>query len=210
MRLFASENPNRGRALGVLLTAALLGGGAAAQGLGPVTLVFDNGLGSESLSGTLTEFDGDRFLLDSPIGLVAIPVEGVSCIGDACPPGTAPEVASAPEITSAELVLTSHDGTSVIRGDLLKYVDETYVLATNIGEMHVPAMMVRCEGSACMTPASASAPRPGGPARIIGNGMSIEGTMLAVEDGIYVLEVVGFGELRVPIADYACEGPGCP
>jgi hypothetical protein len=196
----------RALATGALLAAALLGGGAEAQQSGPVTLVFDNGLDGENLSGTLMEFDGTRFMLETAIGPLAIPADGVSCIGAACPEGTELELEE-----STVIVLTTLDGQSKISGNLLSMQDDSYVLATDVGEITVPADAVSCEGALCAAPRQAQvAAEFGGPATLHGSGMSIEGTLVAIEGDTYVLDVPGFGELRVGTAQYRCEGPGCP
>ncbi|TFL19533.1 hypothetical protein [Jannaschia formosa] len=190
---------------GALLGAALLlTGAAAAQGQDPdrVTLVFDNGLDGGNISGTLREYDGARFLLDAGIGLVAIPADGVSCIGAACPEATRPDSGS------PTLVLTSLDGRSTVIGNLTEFADGVYVLATDAGEVRIPSDLVLCEGPACVEPAAAGF--AGGPATLSRGDMAIEGMLVSVEDGTYVLDVVGFGELRVLVSEYECEGPGCP
>ena len=196
----AARNRTATTLAAALIAAALSAGGAQAQQPGPVTLVFDNGLDGENLTGTLRDYDGARFMLDTSIGPVAIPAEGVSCIGAACPEGTVLE------LDSPVLRLTSLDGTSTVSGKLMAFQDGAYLLATDVGEIAIAADKVTCEGAGCVATAASF----GGPATLHGGGMSIEGTLVAVEDDIWVLDVVGFGELRVPVADYTCEGPGCP
>ncbi|MEL6521301.1 MAG: phosphate ABC transporter substrate-binding/OmpA family protein [Pseudomonadota bacterium] len=58
--------------------------------------------------------------------------------------------AISPSLTDAgEVRLTSADGTLRLKGDLIDFVDDSYIIQTAIGEMRVAANWVRCEGIDC-------------------------------------------------------------
>ncbi len=55
-----------------------------------------------------------------------------------------PAVITANEIT---LVFTNHDLTIV--GEYVGFQDEAYIIIKDETEMHIPAILVNCEGDAC-------------------------------------------------------------
>jgi len=57
-----------------------------AQDKPTVSLRFANG--QDSISGPLVDFKDEKFFIEASIGLVAIPTNGVICVGEACPEGT--------------------------------------------------------------------------------------------------------------------------
>lgn len=133
----------RARAALIVLSTVCVGFATpgAAEDTDNITLRFANG--QDSISGRLSEYKEGRFYLDASIGMVAIPGDGVVCIGAVCPEGTALE------IENARVVLTAKDGTASLAGDLIEVAGGDYVLATIMGEQRVAVKLVRCEGEGC-------------------------------------------------------------
>lgn len=177
-----------------------------AQAANQVTLKYDDGSG---VSGELIAFEEDIFRIQASVGLIAIPAQDVSCIGAACPEGTTLEVPPAP------VVLTSVDGSFRVAGNVIAFEDDQYVVATEIGEIQVKASLVDCEGSGCVSPAepvvteSITDPVDRSVSLVDGT-MTIEGDLVRVENGAYIIEVEQLGELRVDANTFECRGAACP
>jgi small nuclear ribonucleoprotein (snRNP)-like protein len=182
---------------GAALLSAALAPSAAAQ---DVTLRFASG--QDSMSGALTDFKDGRFFLDSPIGLVVIPTDGVICIGDACPDGTRLQ------LENARVVLTAKDGTASITGDLIEVDGNDYVVATSIGEQRVGTSLVFCEGEGCVElPELTDAERV---VELTNGGITLKGLLIGFENNSFILDDEIMGEIRVSAAEFACSGVGCP
>lgn len=179
--------------MGLMLIATA----SAAQNANQVTLKYDDGSG---VSGELLTFENDMFRIQASVGLIAISAQDVSCIGAACPEGTELVVAPAP------VTLTSRDGTFRVAGNVIEFVDDVYVVATDIGELQINASDVICEGDGCVTPA---APIDRNVSLVSGT-TTIEGELLSVEDGAYIINVDQLGELRVDASTFECRGDACP
>lgn len=190
----------RGVAAALLLALPSMAG---AQTEFNVTLRFADG--QDSISGALTNFENNRFYINASIGLVAIPADGVVCIGDACPQSTRLK------LENARIVLTAKDGSASMAGDLIEIHRNEYVLATAIGVQRVPVDLVDCDGALCRksAPAAPAAPRDA-TVVLTSGGNRLEGKLLGVEDGAYILETNTLGEIRVSSADFECEGAVCP
>ncbi len=170
---------------------------SVAQSPNQITLKYDDGSG---VSGEFLDFTNDTFRIQASVGLIAIPAQDVSCIGSACPAGTALEIPPAP------VMLTSLDGNVRISGDVIDFVDGEYVLATDLGEMRIGADLTTCEGDGCITD-----PQPVSSEVTLFDGSStIEGEMLGIEDGVYIIEVDQLGTLRVNASQFECRGDACP
>lgn len=168
-----------------------------AQNANQVTLKYDDGTG---VTGELSTFEDGIFQIKSSIGTVAIPASDVSCIGSACPEGTALEV------PSSAVVLTSIDGASQLSGDLIEFADDEYVLATDIGEVRIRADQVTCEGEGCVAleePVSSTV-------TLVNDSTEIEGEFLRIEDGAYIVYNEILGEIRVNSDTFECRGDRCP
>ena len=48
-----------------------------------------------------------------------------------------------------EVALTFHDVELSITGQLIRYIDQVYIIQTNEGLLHVPAVLVDCIGKDC-------------------------------------------------------------
>jgi len=163
-----------------------------------VTLRFASG--QDSMSGALTDFKDNKFFLDSSIGLVVIPTDGVICIGDACPEGTRLQ------LENARVVLTAIDGTASITGDLIEVDGDEYVVATSIGEQRVATDIVNCEGEGCV-PALAPEDRL---VELTNGGITLKGELLGFEDESFILDDQVMGEIRVSALEFECSGVSCP
>lgn len=163
-----------------------------------VTIKFDDG---EGITGVLVETTDIGLRLDTLMGVVNIPLDGVSCIGAACPSTIVLETEEKP------ILLTSLDGATKMKGNLLEIVDGQYVLATVIGEMRVPVDQVTCEGSGCVAPVAE--PVLGGQVTLTSGNTVLQGILRGLDKDSFLVEVAAFGELRVP-RDFDCSGDGCP
>lgn len=168
-----------------------------AQDTNQVTLKYDDGSG---VSGELLEYKDDMFRLQASVGLIAIPAQDVSCIGAACPPGTTLEVPPAP------VTLVSHDGKISLSGNVIEFVNNEYVLATDIGEIRISADLTSCTGAGCVTPSE-----PPSREVVLTNGSAtIEGLYVGLENGTYIIEVDALGKMRVDASSFECTGAACP
>ncbi len=162
-----------------------------------VTLKYDDGTG---VSGELLEFTDGNFRIQASVGLISIPAQDVSCIGDACPAGTELELRSAP------VKLTSLDGSIILTGDVIEFADGDYVLATDIGEVRINADKVTCEGAGCV-----SSQEPVSRDVVLVNGNTIiEGELVRLEDKAYIINVAQLGEVRIDATSFQCRGEACP
>ncbi len=183
-----------------LIAAVVLLVGATAASAQEVTLRFANG--QDSLSGTLRDFRDGKFFIDGSIGLVAIPTDGVLCVGEACPEGTRLE------IDNANVVLTSKDGTTFIAGDLIEVENDEYVIATVFGEQRIATNLVDCKGQGCL-PVAAIPSRDRAVVLTAGDVM-LEGKLIRFANGTYVLDHPVLGAMTLSANRFACSGPGCP
>lgn len=186
----------------ILLSTALCCGFVAAgfaQSENTITLKYDGG---ENITGEFVELSNGLVKINSGIGLIAVPIEGLSCIGAACPEGTRLE------LTGPTLTLTAVDGNLKLTGQLLEIVDGEYVLATNIGEVRIGADLVTCEGDGCLPETETFA--FGGEVTLVGDAGTLNGTLAGMEDGAFVLDSPDLGLIRVSSEMFRCEGEGCP
>lgn len=168
-----------------------------AQDVNQITLKYDDGTG---VSGDLVEFEDGIFRIQSSVGLIAIPAADVACIGSACPEGTELEVAPAP------VKLTSQDGSLSVEGNLINFADGQYLVATNIGEMQIQADAVNCEGIGCPEQLEPPSQR----VTLVSDAVTIEGDLLSVEEGAYVVLADGIGQVRINADAFECLGEVCP
>lgn len=165
-----------------------------------VTLRFANG--QDSLSGILRDFRDGKFFIDGSIGLVAIPTDGVVCVGDACPAETRLQ------IENADVVLTSKDGTMFITGGLIEIDNGEYVIATVIGEQRIATNLVDCKGQGCL--AVSAAPSRDRTVTLTAGDVTLEGMLIRFANGTYVLDHPVLGEMTLSAGKFDCSGPGCP
>lgn len=112
-------------------------------------------------------------------------------------------------VAAQSVTLKTDDGTINITGDLLEFAEGQYRVQTAMGEMHLRADAVTCEGPGC----------PSEITYVFGETVTlttadqtvrVSGTLLDVVDNEYVLEVRGLGEVRLDVGLTECSGPGCP
>jgi hypothetical protein len=173
----------------------LLASVGMAQNANQVTLKFDDGTG---ISGELLEFANDTFRIQAHVGLIVVPADGVFCIGAACPEGTLLEV------ESAAVTLISLDGTQQLSGDVIEVVNGEYVLATDFGEVRIGTELVKCEGVGCVDSQISKEV-------VLSDGsVTLEGTLLELENGAYIIDVEALGQIRVDANQFECSGEACP
>lgn len=208
MRAKRMQPSGRVSLLASALLAAVLPQATMAQDGGEVTLRFASG--QDSLSGTLQDFKDDKFMIETNLGLLAIPNTGVVCIGAACPEGTGLE------IENARVTLVSKDGSVTIEGDFLEIADGKYVLATAVGEQRVDIAMVDCTGEGCVGGTETAAAEDqgnglaSGEVELFNGAITLIGELIDVQDGSFVLNERSMGEIRVSTADFECTGRPCP
>jgi len=171
-----------------------------AQDKPTVSLRFANG--QDSISGPLVDFKDEKFFIEASIGLVAIPTNGVICVGEACPEGTRLV------IDNAAVVLTSKDGTVTISGDLIEIDNNEYVLATVVGEQRIAADMVNCAGQGCL-PLASDLPADK-TVELTAGETTLKGKLIRFENNSFVLDHAEMGVIRVSASKFGCAGPGCP
>lgn len=180
--------------------SALIGAGASAQTGNAVIIQFDDD--GESISGELVDFSNEMFRIETSIGPISIPADGVSCIGAACPASTRAIAAR------SSVVLRSRDGTTELSGDLVGIVDGKYILMTSIGEIEVEVENVTCEGDGCLP-----AERTGDRQRFVtlrDGDVELAGDLVDVRDDHYLIDSEILGLIRADISRFDCEGDACP
>ncbi|WP_156788502.1 hypothetical protein [Roseobacter sp. CCS2] len=183
----------------VVAMLVTIAGSAVAQEARMVTLKYDDG---DGISGELIEANDQVVLLKGSVGLVTIPVEGLSCIGQACP--AAMRFVS----TGPQLTFTTTDGSVAVTGQLIEIANDQYVLATNLGELRLNVDGAICSGDGC--PLTGSQSQFGGDVVLTNGATAIEGKLVGVEDGSYIMEVPNMGAIRVNAALFDCSGESCP
>ncbi|MEL7179573.1 MAG: hypothetical protein AAFN63_07045 [Pseudomonadota bacterium] len=195
----------RGRSLArrfCVVAVALLGlitAPAMAQDGSTVTLKYDAG---EGLTGELVEVNDQVVVLRGSIGLVTVPVEGVTCIGQACPDSMR-FVSSAPMLT-----FTTLDGSVAVQGQLVEISNDQYVIATNLGELRFNVDGAICTGEGC--PVTLAETQFGGDVVLTNGTTAIEGQLVGFEGTSYIVEVANVGPIRVDSNVFDCSGDGCP
>jgi hypothetical protein len=200
MQRILLKNGKVRKSFAMAISLAVAASTGASQTQETVTIKFDDG---DGVTGELVEFANDTFKIQTVIGRVTIPAEGVYCIGAACPPSTRLEVAPSP------MALTSFDGSIKIAGNLLEIVNGQYVLATDFGELRIDTDEVTCEGEGCLETV-APPPTFGGPVVLTSGVTTIEGDLVGIEDNSYVVEIESMGPIRVTMDKFTCSGEGCP
>lgn len=171
-----------------------------AQDTNVVTLRFAND--QESISGNLTDFRDGKFFIESSIGLLAIPVDGVSCVGAACPEGTSLRIAN------AQVVLTAKNGSVTLAGDLIEIRDNEYVIATLVGEQRIAVDLVDCAGEGC--PPASENPVSDGIVELTNGDVTLRGRLVGFEGDSYLLDVDLMGVIRFNASQFECLGASCP
>ena len=170
-----------------------------AQDGGTVTLKYDEG---EGLTGELVEVNDQVLVLRGSVGLVTVPVEGVTCIGQACPDSMR-FVSTAPMLT-----FTALDGSVAVQGQLVEISNDQYVIATNLGELRLDVDGAICTGDGC--PVTLAETQSGGDVVLTNGATAIEGQLVGIEGASYVVEVANVGPIRVNSNVFDCSGDGCP
>lgn len=199
MQRILLKNGKVRKSFAMAISLAVAASTGASQTQETVTIKFDDG---DGVTGELVEFANDAFKIQTVIGRVTIPAEGVYCIGAACPPSTRLEVAPSP------MALTSFDGSIKIAGNLLEIADGQYVLATDFGELRIDADEVTCEGDGCLE--TVAPPTFGGPVVLTSGATTIEGNLIGIKDNSYIVEIESVGPIRVTMDQFTCSGTGCP
>lgn len=172
-----------------------------AQGTSDVTLSFADG--QDNLSGRLVEFKDDKYFIETAVGLVAIPSDGVSCDGINCPNVQAAK----PE--DAKVIVKAKDGSFTFAGELTEIDDDTYVLDTVVGVQRIPVKLVDCEGQLCPEPSilKLSINRI---VELTNGKITLKGELLAYENEIYTLNDQKMGKVQVGAIAFDCFGESCP
>jgi len=106
-----------------------------------VELTYDDGSG---IVGELIEFADGKYRLETSVGVITVPEDGVLCKGAQCP-----KKHVAP-VSGKTIKLTSLDGAAVVTGELLEVTDGKYVVSTSVGVVKIPVDLVICEGDGCL------------------------------------------------------------
>ena len=120
-----------------------------------------------------------------------------------------------------EVTLKSTDGTVDLVGEFVEFVDNTYVIRTELGELRISAARVRCEGEACPVIETASADVQFAGSDTVGNGVMpllLEGyagfldaeasIATTAREGEFVAELVGDGGFGDPLGSYLVTASG--
>ena len=107
------------------------------------------------------------------------------------------------------VTLQTEDGTMRLEGEIIGLDNGQYRLMTAIGEVHLRADMVTCEGDACPSDVTYVFGEPV-VLQTADNTVKLTGILRDVDDGAFVLEVPGLGEVRLAVAETTCSGLGCP
>ncbi len=111
---------------------------APAEDDGIITLAAGDGT---EFTGTLLNFDGVNYTLQTSIGVLTIRGEFVECSGAACPGNSG-------EAQNNSVKLVSGDGTA-FEGELVDFDGTNYLLQTTLGLLTIRGEFVQCEGEAC-------------------------------------------------------------
>lgn len=169
---------------------------ALAQSPNTVTLSYDNG---DRISGEFLEQRQGAITLQTLMGVVTVPLAEVSCEGAACPSGDA---------ALSPLILTALDGSFKVVGNLIETSNNQYVVATEVGEMRINIDQAVCTGIGCVV--EAEQPAYGGDVSLTDGKVLIEGRLMDVEDGAYIVDVQTMGTIRVNSEVFQCTGANCP
>ncbi len=163
-----------------------------------VTLESPDGL--FQVTGELSSFDDNFYIVSTAIGEISVARESVGCTGAACPT----EVAEA----SSEIVLTSGDGSFFV-GDLVSFNGVNYVIDTAIGELTIRSEFVTCEGEACPSAEQMADFVDTSIKLTAGDGTSFEGNLVDFNGTDYIINTA-LGELTIRSEFVSCEGEACP
>lgn len=226
--------------LGLLASGAVflsLPTAGIAQDANDVTLRFASG--QDSMIGELTKFEDNKYFVNSSIGLVVIPAQGVTCEGTACPEGTRP-VTETVAVEPAPVEPAPAEPAPVIVADPVETVtppepveieDKQVVLKATNGSMTVTGDFIAIEDDnyvvatpfgelrieanlvTCEGQACPDIPEPQTTDKSVSlsyAGITMTGTLLGFEDNTYILDDDVMGTIRVSAEQFVCEGPGCP
>lgn len=176
-------------------------GAATAQSPDTVTIKYDDG---DGITGELIEATETNVRLNTIMGAVTIPFEGVTCIGNACPEAIRYVAEDAP------VVLTATEGSTQVSGNLIGIEAGQYVMATEVGELRIDVDMATCEGAACPAAAGNDDQDQPDPKVVLVHGTTtIEGSLIGLEEDAYIIEVELIGQVRVD-REAECTGVACP
>lgn len=167
-----------------------------AQSSNTVTLKYDNG---DRISGEFIEVTQGGIRLQTLMGVVSIPLAEVTCEGAACPSGASGQ---------SPVILTALDGSFKVVGNLIEMADNQYVIATEVGDLKIDIDQASCTGIGCVT--EVEQPTFGGVVTLTDGNAVIEGRLMNVEDGSYIIDVETLGTIRVSSEVFQCTGASCP
>lgn len=108
----------------------------------------------------------------------------------------------------AQTVLTGHDGSMELEGQLLSFDDENYTIQTEFGELIVRREFVKCSGEGCPGAETNPAEELVTINSLDGN-VSLEGKLVDVTAQDFVIETAS-GTLTIQREFVRCEGAACP
>ncbi len=172
-----------------------------AQAENTVTIKFGDD-SNDDVTGELVSASDTDIRLNTIMGTITIPIEGLTCIGIACPD-------SIKLVWDEEPVtLTSTDGSVALTGVLIEIVDRQYVLATDLGEFRIDIDKANCAGIECPEFPTDEV-RLGGAVVLTQGELTVKGILTGYDEEGYTVDVSNLGELRVS-REFACSGDGCP
>ncbi|MEL6748493.1 MAG: substrate-binding domain-containing protein, partial [Pseudomonadota bacterium] len=124
----------------IALAAVLASGaGIATAQAAETTLTIKNG-GNFTVTGTLRDFDGKTYIIDSPqFGRMELSAARFDCAGEDCP-----------QTQSKMVTLEALGGGFSISGDLEAFDETTFTISSaDFGRMNVPAARFTCKGEGC-------------------------------------------------------------
>ncbi|NNU80716.1 hypothetical protein HMH01_09735 [Halovulum dunhuangense] len=143
--MFTSAVAFRPLLAGTALCTALLAGEAMAQ-----TVALSAPGTAVRIEGRLLSYDNGTYVIETSIGQISVPTDGLVCEGATCP--TPEQIARANVINGVpgeRVALTATTGGLRMEGTLISYENGLYRIETPLGPLEVRAQGTTCEGPGC-------------------------------------------------------------